>query len=247
MKNKLVWVCSVVVALLVVGYISAVFFLGSIVKVAVNRFGPALTQTKFELASASLSPLSGSGTLSGLFVGNPQGWSSDKAFYLTKVHVEVVPSSIFSDHIVVNEITIDGPEFVYETKVVASNIGDLLKNIQKGAGGEGAAPEPVAKNGNPLKLEVKRFRLANGRVTLGVGTAAITLPMPPVSLDNLGASEGGITSGQLALAVMRSVTTSIVAATTQAAGKVGSTMGAAAGNATKSADNAVESLLGKKN
>src|SRR5665213_1612590 len=130
MKAILVWVCSIVVALLVVGYISAVFFLGSIVRAAVNRLGPALTQTKLELASANLSPLSGSGTLSGLFVGNPQGWSSDKAFYLTKVHIDVVPSSIFSDHIVVNEITIDGPEFVYETKIVSSNIGDLLKNIQ---------------------------------------------------------------------------------------------------------------------
>jgi len=247
MKAILVWVCSIVVALLVVGYISAVFFLGSIVRAAVNRLGPALTQTKLELASANLSPLSGSGTLSGLFVGNPQGWSSDKAFYLTKVHIDVVPSSIFSDHIVVNEITIDGPEFVYETKIVSSNIGDLLKNIQKGAGGEGAAPKAVAKNGNPLKFEVKHFRLTNGRVTLGVGTAAITLPMPPVSLDNVGASEGGVTPGQLALAVMRSVTTNIIAATTQAAGKVGSTMGAAAGNATKSAGDAVENLFGKKN
>ena len=143
-------------------------------------------------------------------------------------------------------MTIDGPEFVYETRIVASNIGDLLKNIENGAGGKGAAPGPTAKNGNPLKLEVKHFLLTNGRVTLGVGAAAITLPMPPVSLDNVGTSEGGITSGQLALAVMRSVTTSIVAATTQAAGKVGSTMGAAAGNATKSAGSAVGSLFERK-
>lgn len=247
MKKKVLWICGVIVALLVVAYLSVAFFLGSIVRAAVNRFGPALTQTKLELASASLSPFSGNGTLTGLFVGNPNGWSSDKAFYLTKVHIEVAPSSIFKDTIIVNEITIDGPEFVYETKIVASNIGDLLKNIQNGAGGATAAQEPVAKSGHPMKFVVKRFRLTNGHVTLGVGAAAMTLPMPPVSLDNVGASEGGITSGQLALAVMRSVTSNIVSATTQAAGKIGSTLGAAAGNSAKSAGDAVKGLFGGKN
>ena len=247
MKKKVLWACGIIVALLAVAYLCVAFFLGSIVKAAVNRFGPALTQTKLELASASLSPFSGSGTLSGLFVGNPQGWSSDKAFYLTQVHIEVVPSSIFKETIIVNEITIDGPQFVYETKIVASNIGDLLKNIQKGAGGEAAAPQPVSKSGSPLKFVVKKFRLVNGTVTLGVGDKAITLPMPPVSLDDVGTSEGGVTSGQLALAVMRSVTSNIVSATTQAAGKVGSTLGAAAGNSAKSAGDAIKGLFDKKN
>jgi hypothetical protein len=46
---------------------------------------------------------------------------------------------------------------------------------------------------------------------------------------------------------MRSVTKGIVTATTNAAGKIGSTMGAAAGDSAKSAADAIKGLLdGKK-
>ena len=63
----------------------------------------------------------------------------------------------------------------------------------------------------------------------------------------LGTREGGISSAELAISVMRSVTKGIVTATTNAAGKIGSTMGAAAGDSAKSAADAIKGLLdGKK-
>jgi Cu/Ag efflux protein CusF len=214
------------------------------VKTGVNRFVPSITQTAVRLDGASLSPLSGSGTLTGLFVGNPSGWSGDKAFYIGKVHVKVVPSSIFSDCIVLSDVSIDGPDFVYETKVVSSNIGDLLKNIRDSSNNQGEKAQPVDKQGKPLRFVVKHFTLTNGRVTIGIGPTAITLPMPPVTLDNVGTREGGISSAELALAVMRGVTGGIVTATTNAAGKIGSTMGAAAGNSAKAAGEAIKGLFG---
>lgn len=227
---------------LVAVYLGVDFFLGSIVKAGVNLYAPRMTQTKVELAGAHISPLTGSGTLSGLTVGNPPGWSSDKAFYLGSIHVKVRPFSVLGDHVVVDEVTIDQPEFVYETKIVSSNIGQLLGNIEKSSGSGDA--QAKAKNGQPVKFEVKRFRLTNGKVTIGVGPTAITVPMPPVSLDDLGTSQGGITSDQLAAAVMRSVASSIVTSTAQALGKAGGTMGAAAGSAVGGAANAIKGLFG---
>jgi len=245
MKKKTLWIAGIALVL-AAAYIGTDLVLGSIVKAAVNRLGPPLVQTKLELAGASLSPLSGSGTLYGLYVGNPKGWSSDKAFYLEKIHVSLVPSSIFSDHIVIKEIVIDGPEFVYETQFVRSNVGDLLKNMQKSASSDSGAPQPTAKNGRPLTFEVRRFRLINGRVTLGVGPAALTLPMPPITLDNLGSGGSGITSAELAVVVMRTLVTGVVDATTHAAGKVGSALGGAAGDAAKGAGDALKDLFGGK-
>ena len=90
MKSTLSKVLVIVVVLLVLLYVGATFFVGSLAKSAINRYGPQLTQTKVTLAVAQVSPLSGNGTLSGLFVGNPPGWSSDKAFSFAKIHVEVV-------------------------------------------------------------------------------------------------------------------------------------------------------------
>ncbi len=232
MKPKLLMAGAVLVVAALVLYFGADFFLGSVVARGVNRFGPKITQTKVTLAGARISPLSGSGTLTGLFVGNPRGWASEKAFYFGKVHIEVAPGSLFGDHIVVNEVLIDKPEFVYETRVVSSNIGDLLQNI-RGTAGSDKADQATTRSGKPIKFEIRHFFLTDGRVTLGVGPAAVTFPMPPVELTDVGRSEGGITSSQLAAAVMHSISGSVVQASTQAAGKIGSTLGAAAGHGLK--------------
>ena len=242
--KKLLVIGGIVVGLGVVAVVALTFFLGSIVTAGLNKFGPAITQTKFELQGASISPLNGSGTLRGLAIGNPKGWSDSNLCSLGKIEVDVVPFSIFGDHIVVNTVDIDAPEFSYETKVVSSNVNDLLKNIEQSMGGKKAGPEPTTKDGKPLKFEVKRFRLTNGKVRLGVGVAAMTLPMPPIELTDLGTKEGGITADQLAFAVMRSVTTSVVAASTQALSKVGGTSGAAAVEAAKQAGQAIKGLFG---
>jgi len=63
MKKTLRVSIFVILLLLLVAYVTAQFFLGSIIKATVNKAGPGLTQSKVELADASLSPLTGTGTL----------------------------------------------------------------------------------------------------------------------------------------------------------------------------------------
>lgn len=242
--KKFLKVSLLVVLVLVIGlYFGLTYFMGSIVKAGVTTFGPKLTQTKVELTGATISPLTGSGTLRGFTVGNPAGWSEANAFSLGKVHVDVEPFSIFGDHIVINEIIIDGPEFLYETRFVSSNIKDLLKNIEEFTG-----KDTATKDGKPIKFVVKKFRLTNGKAKLGVGPAAIPVPLLPISIDDLGVKEGGITPDQLATAVMRSILTDIVGATAKAALQVGSTTGAAAadaaGDAVKKTGEGIKKLFG---
>lgn len=122
------------------------------------------------------SPLSGAGTLTGLNVGNPKGWTEQDAFRLGRIHIDLEPFSILGDHIVINEIIIDQPEFLYETKIVARNVGDLLKNIEQSLGQPGT--DAKDKSGKPLKIVITKFVLRDGIVKLGLGGAAMTLPMP---------------------------------------------------------------------
>ncbi|MDB6167872.1 MAG: hypothetical protein JWM88_736 [Verrucomicrobia bacterium] len=241
MKKFLKYTVATVLVLALVAYIGVAFFLGSIVKAGVNRVGPKLTQTKVELAGAHISPLSGSGTLSGLSVGNPAGWSDGNAFYLGSMHIDVKPLSLLGDHIVVNDLDIDRAEFNYETKIVSSNINDLLKNIEARTGGD---KEATAANGKQKKFEVHHLRLTNAKVTVGLGATALPLSMPPIEMTDLGTAEGGITAEQLAFAVMRKVTSGVVAATTQAAGQIGSTGGAAAVEKAKKAGESIKKLFG---
>ena len=211
MSKKLIVIGGGFLVVGLVAYIGVAYFLGSIVKSGVNNFGPKFTQTKVELATANLSPFSGSGTLGGLSVDNPRGWSDGRAFYLGNVHLDVEPMSIFGDHVVINEITIDQPEFTYETKIFSSNIKDLLKNIEEytGSGGKPAA----TKEGKPIKFVVKKFRLTNGKATLSIGATTVPVPLPPISLDDVGVAEGGITADQLAVVLMKNVLGSLVSGT----------------------------------
>ena len=231
MKRALVIVLVVGVAV----YLGLDFFLGSVVKAGVNGFGPRLTGTKVELGSASLSPLTGSGTLRDLVVGNPPGWSDQNAFSVGRVKIKVEPFSIFKDHIVIDEIVVDGPVFNYETKVVSSNIKDLLKGIKGFSSGKDAGKTPAAKNGQPIRFVVRKFRLTNGTARLGVGAAGLPIPLPPISIDDLGAKEGGITPDQLAGVMMENVLSGIVAGTADALGKIGATAGATAAEKSKEA------------
>ncbi|MBK8856296.1 MAG: hypothetical protein IPN11_01000 [Opitutaceae bacterium] len=233
MNKKLRLTLAIVLGLAAVVYIGLTFFLGSIVKAGVNRFGPQLTQTKVVLSGAHISPLTGSGNLSGLAVGNPKGWSDANAFYLGKIHLDVEPFSVLGDHIVINELIIDQPEFLYETKIISSNIKDLLKNIEQFTGSGGR--EPATKSGQPIKFVVKKFRLTNGTVRLGVGPAALPMPLPPLAMDNIGVAQGGISPDELAGAIMQDVLSGIVQASTQALMKAGSTSGASAAEAVNDA------------
>jgi uncharacterized protein involved in outer membrane biogenesis len=229
--------------LLLVAYVGTQFFLGSVVKAGVNKVGPRITQSKVELASASLSPLSGAGTLVGLSVGNPAGWTNGNALSVGRVHFVVEPLSILHDTVVINELTVEQAEFSYETHLVSSNIGDLMNNIEASVGNKTDAP---VKDAKPRKYIVRHFRLDRAKVTVGVGSAAIPLAVPQIDLTNLGVAEGGLTSGQLAFALLRQVTPNIIAATTEATAHLNGTMGAAAGNAVKRASESLQKWLGTK-
>jgi len=224
-------------------YIGVAFFLGSIVKGTVNRVGPQVTQSNVVLESATISPLSGIGTLNGFTVGNPPGWSSTPAFHLGRVHVDLVPKSVFADVIVINELTIDQPEFNYETRLVSSNINDLLANIQKYAG---SGEKEAAKEGPPKKFIVKQLRFTNGKATLGLGGTALPIPLPEIKLDNLGVAEGGLTGGQLSAVVLGDVLRTIVKAATEARGLTGADSLEKTKEAAKQLGDSVKDLFKKK-
>lgn len=242
MKKTLRVVVLVLLILVLIAYVGAQFFLGSLVKAGVNRAGPRLTQSNVMLADASLSPLTGSGTLKGLTVGNPQGWSNARAIYLGEMHFAVQPTSLMSDTIVVNELNINQPEFTYETRVVSSNIGDLMKNIEAAVGSK-AEPKDPATVGK--KFIVRRLTLQNAKVSLGVGPAAFPLELPAIELVDLGVKEGGLTPSQLTFAIMKAITPQIIGAATKAGG-IGSGVGTAAGEAVKRAGEGLQKLFGGK-
>lgn len=243
--KKLLIVLGLLAVLGIAGVVYVSMHLGEIVTAGVNKYGPQLTQTKLTLESAKISPFSGVGTLNNLVIGNPKGWSENALASLGKVHIDVVPSSLTRDHIIINEVIIDAPVFNYETKIIASNVADLLKNIEQALGG--AKPsDPNAPAGPQKKFSVKKFRLVDGKVRVGVAGTATTVLLPVMEIDELGTKEGGVTAAQAASIVMNQVVGKIVAATAGAATDLFKTGGAASAEGVKKAGDAIKGLFGGK-
>lgn len=238
MKKKLLIIGGVLLGLLLAAYLVVILFCGSLIRSRINADGPRLTQSPVTLAAAQFSPLNGSGTLLILSVGNPKGWSMPEAFKLKSIHIDVVPSSLFSDRIVINEIVIDDPELVYENRILSSNLGDLIKNIGK------ATSRPAGESsGRPVTFVIKKLRLEKGHVKLGVGPTAVTLDLPAVEFINLG-SDKGVSTEQLSLLIMRTIVSDVVKGTAGALGKGVVGIGTVAATAIKGSFDELQSLLG---
>src|ERR1043165_6006064 len=87
MKKLVIRIALGVVILVIVALVVVFFSLNTIVKKGVETVGPKLTQVDMRLKAAELSPLSGNGRLTGLFVGNPQGYQTPSAIQVGDIKV----------------------------------------------------------------------------------------------------------------------------------------------------------------
>lgn len=223
----------VVVALLVVG-----FSLGTLVRQGVNRVGPELTKTTVTLEEATLSPFTGTGSLRGLQVGNPEGWSAGNAFSLGEVHIDLEPRSLWQDAVVIDSLVIQRPEFVYEQRITGgSNLKQLIDNIQQAIGT--SAERPIGEPEEPpRRFIIKQLRLEEGRVRVSMGGAGAEVPLPTLAYENLGVEEGGLTGAQVAQVVLSDVLGRVINLATSK--DILSLTGGAAGQALDAVGNALQ-------
>ena len=209
-------IAAVVVAVLVLVVLVVVFFaLNGIVKTAVETVVPKVTGTQVQLEDVSISMFSGKGTLSGLVIGNPEGFQTDHAFALGTVRVDVALPSLFSDKIVIEEIYIDGPEVTYEAGLTGSNIGKIQENVEQFAGPPAEEAEEPEEKGEAKKIQINRFVFKNGKIALSAKLLqgkALTVPLPDVELKDIGKEEDGKPVGEAAKDIILPLGNQIIAA-----------------------------------
>jgi uncharacterized protein involved in outer membrane biogenesis len=230
-----------VISVIALIYFFAILVFGSFVRAGVNRIGPTVLQAPVKLEEATMAPMSGWGTLTDLRIGNPAGWSDANALSITRVQVQVKPFSLFDDPVEIDELEIEDIAIHYETKIISSNISDLLKNAEKSLGLNG--PETKTSGGKPIRLIVRKFVLRGGKVTLSAGGQNLIIPMPEILLVDLGVKEGGLTPPQLGFAILRSITASVVSASTKALGPLSGATGAAAAEGARQVGEAIKGFF----
>lgn len=208
MKSLKVVLLLVVLAAALGGYFFLGDLLGRAAVVAVNQYGPPLTGTEVTLGSAHLSPLSGGGWLKELLVGNPTGFQTAKAFSVGEISVKVKPTSLLGDTVDVQEVVVAGPEFIYETKLVSTNLGTILDNLEKNTGGEQQTADTTATgepSGPAKKIIIRHFVLQDAKVVVAAGNTTLEVPLATLELTDIGVAKGGVTPAEAAAEILPQV------------------------------------------
>ena len=216
--KKILWTVLIgAVVLLVVAIIVVGFSLGGIVKAGIERFGPTITQVSVTVDAVNLSLLSGSASIKGLVVGNPQGYKTPQAISVGTVAVGVNPMSLLSDKIVVRTIHVESPEITFEGNPFSGNnlttIRDNVNSANKEQTQKAAEnqPGPAGKPGK--KIEVDDFLITGAKVHVsitGMAGKEFTVPLPEIHLTDLGKGNDGITPTDLTRRVFDAITVATV-------------------------------------
>lgn len=242
MKKGLI-IAAVVVLVLIV---ALVLSLGHIVKAAVNTMGPKLAGVPVTLDHVGINPLTGTVRLKGLIIGNPEGFNTPSAMELADFKLNISLPSLFTDTVVIKEILITGPQITYEKGLKASNLSTLQNNLAP-AGKTEPQPEtaaPEKKKGAAKKVMIEDFQLNGGTVNVSVtalGGRKLTLPLPPVRMQDIGKKSGGASPAEVISDVLGAITgavTDLVASAGNLAGDALKDAGGAATGAAKDATGA---------
>lgn len=176
-----------------------------------NTTAPKMLGVPATLENASLSILRGTAGLEGLHIGNPDGFKTDGIFDLASVAIELDNTSLLTDTIVIKSIAIDGLVLTYERGLLNSNLGALIDQLSSDKDKQdGDAPEkekpaekekPDASADKPgKKVVIEKLTITGSKMNVSLtGAAALTgggvipIPLPPITLTDLGKEKDGIT------------------------------------------------------
>jgi hypothetical protein len=221
----LVWTVGVIVAVVLLAVLSLPLWISPMVKTAAAVGGPKALGAPVSVGGVSLNPFTGSLAINKVAVGNPSGYSQNNAFAVDKVAVKLKLASLFSDTIVIDKIEIAAPSIRYETASGKANFNAMMEYAQKGASTNAVAqakpeekkPEAAASKEGGKKVIINEFSLNGAKVAFATGITmgkAVTIPLPPIVLKDIGKKSNGATIGE--------VLNEVTAAITEGVGKAAS-------------------------
>jgi len=243
-KKILLWGGLGLVVLVIIGLLVTALFLDGIVKTGVNTVGPKIVKVPLTLESIHIGILSGSATVKGLVIGNPDGYKTPNAISVGLAEVSVDIGSALSDKIIIHKIHVESPEITFEGGLSGNNLSKIVDNLNEtaqslqgsGASGANAAAPAPAGTKQAKKLEVDDFLITGAKVHVSLtdlGGKEMDLPIPDIHLTDLGKGSDGLTPAELVSQVIKAVSNSTLHEVTVAVSSLGKDTEKAAQGAVK--------------
>lgn len=165
--------------ILLLGFVALTFSLDYLVKSEIESTGTEMTGTGVTVENVSISPFSGTGTIEGLRVKNPEGFESEYAIVIQSFDISIDAWSILSDTVIVNEIVIGEPALSVIQKVPENNLRMLMNNMDEAMAGESSSTAMI----------IEHLLVRDGQVTVTPnigGQQSATVRMGDIELENVG-------------------------------------------------------------
>ncbi len=168
-----------ILAILIIGFLVLTMSVDSIVKTGIESVGSEMTGTTVTVERVSISPFSGSGTISGFRVENPEGFEKEYAMEVDDFSIELNIRSLFTDEMVVHNIEVVSPSIYVEQKMPENNLRTIMNNIESLSSGE--ASEKA--------LVIEHFIMTEGSADLYTeigGERSARVEIAQIELNDLG-------------------------------------------------------------
>jgi len=207
-----------VAVLVVIAIVAVIILLGSldkIVKNVIEDSGSELMGVPVTVAEIDIKVFGGAAQITGLKIPNPAGYTTQDAFKMELIRLDIGLLSLLKSPLTIEELIIDSPVVTLEIKEDGkSNLQELLDNIKRNSekGDEAAAeekPEDEAKKEPAPSQEPTRLafsKLVIKGVTVNViqessDKEPVSVTIPPIELTDVG-GEIGVTPAKLGVIVV---------------------------------------------
>lgn len=220
LKKILIGVAALVVVLVVAvggGLYYLYSNLDAIVKTAIESYGGDATQTKVSVKDVKLSLTSGEGSMSGLLVGNPKGFSTPESLSLGSVSMKVDTSGItvfppsVKFPVIVKEVVINAPAITYERGASTGNLETIQQNVTKYAGMDQSKPaaKPASGGKEDPKFIIENLYVRDGKIAISHSALqgkTLSSGLPTIHLKDIGKDKGGASPAEIADKVIGAIT-----------------------------------------
>ncbi len=201
---------AVLAVFLSLGVLWAWYSLDFIVKVALEHYGPGVTGVAIRVDEVRISPRDGLGSLRGVEIGNPSGFTSPRAARLGLVHVVIDPATLGDPVTVIREINVVAPAIFYERGNNTTNLDAIQKSIEAYVKRGASAPDAPATmvGGTKRKFIIERLAIRGARVTMtnpALKGQGITFDLPEIQMRDIGKRQNGVTASEAGSIVIATI------------------------------------------
>lgn len=201
---------ALVLLLVVVAFVGFLM-IDSIVEGVVEKGGTYATGVAVTLDKADVSLGSGRIGLAGFAIANPPGFRNEPFVSATGATAAWQNGSVFSDRLVIDELTLDGVALNLERNDAGTNFGKIIDHLQTLAPDKKPA-EPKSDDGAKKALVVKHIQIRDVKAAVhlgGIATGSAGVHVPLIEIKDF--ESDGTTSenvGRLTSAIVNAILSS---------------------------------------